>query len=444
MSLLRPSWLAAASLIALVVPVASPARAESLSQAVSAALNNHPSVEAAVADRNALWAEAREDRAEFFPQVSATGTGGRVYGDNSTSRGLSVTRGAGYSWLWEGNVTVSQKLFDNFATSNRHNAAVARRDSAAYNVADVREELALRVVLSYLDVLRGRESVARLQDYRKNLDSYITRIRKMVKEGAADQAMGVQARDIQAQLDDTLADAEGQLRSSIASYQELTGHDPDEAMAKPVIPADVIPESPQAAIDYAKKNHPMLKSAALKEEAYGRDVKAEKAAYFPDFTSEVSYLKRDEADIIGGEVVDGRAVVRMNWNYSVGGGQQARVRKSLYRQEESRAQREDTERQIARQIAVAYSDSEAAAAQMRIQEERVGLNSDLLKTHKAQFEAARVNLLQILQTDNALFNARLALMNGEYRLLSSRFAILASMGKLQDTLELSAAEAYGK
>ena len=59
----------------------------------------------------------------------------------------------------------------------------------------------------------------------------------------------------------------------------------------------------------------------------------------------------------------------------------------------------------------------------------------------AQFEAARVNLLQLLQADNALFNAKLALLNGEYKLLASHFAVLASMGRLQEALNVVSARA---
>ena len=108
----------------------------------------------------------------------------------------------------------------------------------------------------------------------------------------------------------------------------------------------------------------------------------------------------------------------------------------LQRRQESRAQLEDRARQVAREIEIAYSDSAVAEDQMKIQKDRVRINEGLLSTHENQFEAAKANILQILQSDNALFNARFALMNGEYRHLASQYAILASMGRLQDALNI--------
>ncbi|PJB71449.1 MAG: transporter, partial [Alphaproteobacteria bacterium CG_4_9_14_3_um_filter_47_13] len=64
--------------------------------------------------------------------------------------------------------------------------------------------------------------------------------------------------------------------------------------------------------------------------------------------------------------------------------------------------------------------------------------------YQAQFEGARVNLLQLLQSDNAVFNTKLGLMNSEYRLVASRFAVLASMGRLQEALTTLPARADDK
>jgi adhesin transport system outer membrane protein len=419
---------------ALLLGLSPGARAETLAAAVQAALTYHPTAAAAVADSDALAEESREKKSDFYPQVNVSATGGREFADNSTSRGLNTVRGTGYSWLWEGNVTASQLLFDGFETSRRVDAAAARRDSAMFNVMDVREDLALRTVLAYLDVMRATQSVEKLQAHEKIISDYVRRIEKMVKDGGADKSMVEQAKDVRAQLRSSLSNMEGQLKSSIAAYVDLTGHEPDEAMERPVPPADMIAPDAAAASDYAMIHHPMIRAAVMTEAASGMDAAAEQAAWYPDVRAEASYLKRDLDDVIGGEVTDAKAVVRMNWNYAVGGAQQARVRKTMHRREESHAKLEEMKRRVARDIQVAYSDRDTAQEQVDVQRERVDINRGLLKAHKAQFEAAKVNLLQLLQTENALFNADLALMNGEYRVLSSEYSIMASGGRLQEAL----------
>ena len=157
MTSIRTSLLACSGLLTLCVCVAATgARAETLGKAVEAALNHHPSVVAARANRDAYGEEQDESYAGYFPTLSASLQAGRMYGDNSTSRGLNTTRGVGYSWLGDGTVAVSQMLFDGFETSRRVDASGARIDSAMQNIIDVREELALKTVLAYLDGILSR------------------------------------------------------------------------------------------------------------------------------------------------------------------------------------------------------------------------------------------------------------------------------------------------
>lgn len=416
--------------------VTIPAQAEPLTEAVVAALNHHPRIEAAFANRDALEEERLEKRSDYFPQLSVGLTGGRLYGDNSTSRGLSVTRGAGYSGLGEGNVALRQMIFDGFQTTKSIEAAEARRDSARLEIADLREKLALEVATAYLDVLRGRESLAALQGYGKTIDDYIGRIEKMVKEGAADSAMAEQARDIRAQLRATIAASEGQLQLAYATYVELTGAPPQDPLARPDLSKGLVPAQVAEAVAHARAHHPALRAAKMTEESYGRDAEAERAAIYPDITGEMSYLKRDQEDIIGGESIDARATVRLNWDYAVGGAYQARVRRALHRREESRAQYEEKERMLIRAIESAYSDARTAAEQARIQKERVRITEGILGAQRSQFEAAKVNILQLLQSENAVFNAKLSLMSADYREMMARMGVLASMGRLQEALNI--------
>ena len=116
----------------------------------------------------------------------------------------------------------------------------------------------------------------------------------------------------------------------------------------------------------------------------------------------------------------------------------------MHRRYESKAQRAETERALERDVKVAYAEMEKVTEQLKILRERVQINEDLFKTYEVQFEGARINLLQLLQADNALFNAKLAQMNGEYSLKAAQFTALATMGKLQESLNLASTLSNGK
>jgi adhesin transport system outer membrane protein len=424
-----------------VVP--AKAHAETLITAVEDALNQHPSVQAALAGRDIAKAQRREAASPFYPELNINAATGRVYADNSTSRGLTVDRGAGYSWSTEGGITMRQMIFDGMETGNRVDAARAMLDSANMNVIDVRENLGLRVVLAYLEVLRTREAVTLLREHGKKIADYRTRIQAMVEQGAADESMAVQAHDIQNQLDGTIADVEGQQKKALAEYAEAVGRPIAEPLERPVFDESAILPDENLAVAKARAEHPALHVATLRGVAAHEGIRAEKGTLYPDLSGEVSMYKKDIDDVIGGEVVDNRALLRMNWDFSTGGAQLARIKQSVHREAEAQAQAVDLAGKIEREIRKSYAELDAAQKRLAVSRDRVKVSDDLVRTYEIQFEAAKVTLLNLLQAENTSFNAKLGVLNADYRHLAAQYSVLANMGALQKTLRVEPVDLAG-
>ncbi len=413
------------------------AHAETLEQAVQSTLQNHPSVDKAKAGSSIAEEQSREERSGYFPQISVSGQAGRIYGDNSTSRGLSVTRGAAYSNYWEGAFTARQMIYDGSETRNRIGSARSKIAAANMNLLDVAERLAFSTAQAYLDLMRSRQGLAMLQAHARKVVDYQERVKKMVDDGGADEVEHQQARDIRVILDNMIAEYEGQVRAAEAYYSELTGNLPAEELVFPEARLDRVPASVEEAIAHAKSNHPALQSVVHQSESASYDAKAEKAALYPDVDGEFSYLESEKDDVIGGEVTDGRAVVRLSWDFETGGAQMARIEQKKLKEKESTLQVHELERQIERGIRLAYADYQTALRQADSQEKRYELNKKLFETYTVQFEGARITLLQLMQSDNQLFTTQLEKMNGAYRAAIARYAILAGMGRLRESLGIT-------
>jgi len=410
--------------------------AETLEEAVAVTLSQHPQVDGARQAMLAAGERQREQRSAYFPELQVNATGGRIYGDNSTSRGLSVTRGAGYSYLWEGSVSATQQIYDGWETANRIKSAEAEEKAADMSVEDIRETLALRVAETYVNLYRVRNGLDMLVKQKNSVSDYMDRISSLVDDGAADEAELQQARDVSVILDNFTADYTGQLRVLESDYNELTGHFPTESKILPTLAEDAIPATADEAIAIAKDMHPSLKSARFASQSAKYDMRAEESTYIPKFDGELSYLKSDKRDIIGGEVEDGRAVVRMNWAFETGGGQSARIKQRLYEHKQALAGVAETERRIERDIRRAYAELETATRQLNNQKKRYDLNKKLYDTYEVQFEGARISLLQLMQSDNQLLLTQLETMNARSRVNLAKYSILASMGLLQKTLNV--------
>lgn len=418
-----------------LIATACYAHAESLNDAVQSALTNHPAVEAAREGVSAAHQDENSEYSGYFPELSVSATGGRLYGDNATSRGLSVSRGAGYSHLWEGSVSANQMIFDGFETKNRVESARARIKSAAMELSDVEEALALRAVQSYLNVARAAKGLEMLRSYNGKVGGYLDRIQSAVKEGAADESEYQQARDVRALLEGFVADYEGQLSMAQADYLEVTGHLPEGKMETPPPATGFTFSEMEDAVAFAKASHPALQAASFTAKSAGYDEKSEKAQIYPDVTGELSHLKSDKRDIIGGEVVDSRAVVHVNWALETGGGQIARIKKKTYERREALARMGEAERRIERGVRISYAELNTAENLLTNQKKRIDLNRKLFETYQAQFEGARITLIQLMQAHNQLFNAELEKMNGEYRVVAAQYGILAALGQLAQSVK---------
>lgn len=433
MTSLRKVLLSSACIV-LTGGVFTSAHAETLQEAVGQALNAHPSIEAALQAREIARETKREQRSGYFPEISANASGGRIYGDNSTSRGLTVSRGATYSGLGEAGATLTQPLFDGFETSNRVKAADARMQSEEYNIADAREQLAYQAVQAYWGLFHSQRLLNKVKSYKETIEDYLGRIEMMVDEGAADESEASQARNVILDIETSIIDYEGQVRSALANYRQIMGVAPRSALHEPLSVHHIIPASPEEALSMSQGDHPILMSLDREMAASEFDEKAERGVLFPDIDGELSVYKKDQKEEIGGEVEDRRALIKMNWVFNTGGAQFARMDRAKAERSELLARKGETLRQIEGDVRRAYAEMVTAAKQMRVIESRKEVTQELLDAYEVQFEGGRVRLLQLMQSESQVFNVDVERLDADYRYKLAEFAVLAAMGKLNTHL----------
>ncbi|MDB2683118.1 TolC family protein [Alphaproteobacteria bacterium] len=427
--------------LSLLTVLCGNARAETVYSAVQTALQTHPSVESAAAAVEVARQKRREEFSAYFPEISVGAKGGRVFGDNATSRGSRTTRGEAYSYLWEGNASLRQPLFDGFETRKRVDSANASKLSARQTLIETQENLVFNTVRSYVDLLRSRKALVLIELQAAKVADYLDRIEQGVDEGVMDEAELQQAKDVKASTEGVLAQYRGQAAAAEAEYIELVGALPKDDLDNPQPNVEMMLENINEALAYAVDNHPSVLAGKLNVKAAKYDVGAEFSSLYPSFDSELSYLKTDKKEEIGGEVTDGRAVVRMNWGFETGLGQFARIEQKKSSLREAQAQLDEVRKQIERGVRLSYAEYQTAIDLLNNHTKRVELSGDLYETYEIQFEAAVVSILDLMQTDSQYFLARLDQLNTAHRALLAQYAILASFGRLKDSFAQDVAQA---
>ena len=410
----------------------SDSRATTLQEAAALAVSSHPTVQAAAAGRRAAEEDVNDARADFFPSVDVTADGGWEHTDDPDS-------GADGENLFRrlGRVSLTQRLFDGFATSSATEAAERRVVEADQTVIDRQEAIALRASEAFLDVIRAR-MVLRLA--RENVATHV-KVRDDVQfrrdSGGGDGADLDQAESRLAFAQTQLTQAEGALRNAEADYREAVGSMPD-TLETPAEPTGSVPGSVEDAVSIALDNNPALRSAAATIEARHFDKRAARAPFLPSLDFELSGSGGEDISGFEGTEVRGSALVVLRYNLYRGGRDSAKVRRAVALEGEAKQQRAELARLVEEQARIDFNDMRTAGDNLPVLQKRATSAGQVVTAYRQQFELGRRTLLDLLDVENELFQARIAVVNGEIAYRVAQYRVLATMGQLVQSLGVTA------
>ena len=280
-------------------------------QTVEDTLQSHRGLKVMQENLDVVRHELRRAKAGWGPSVDAVGRTGASRLSNTTTRPLNADKdmyGANSISL-----TLTQPLWDGFATRSRVRTGEATVDSMTYRVLDNATSFALDAIIAHVDLLRRREILQLAKDNVRQHVEILDSQKERVELGAGSSADVTQTKGRLARAQSTLTDAEASLREGEASYIRLTGKPVPASLAEVYVPEPMY-TGYDAVMEVADKNNPKLK-------AYMSDIKAARgekelaeSAYHPKINFEVgpSYSDRSGPGSQWTSGVDAGLVMRWN------------------------------------------------------------------------------------------------------------------------------------
>jgi adhesin transport system outer membrane protein len=422
---------ATASLIAMPGMV----QAETLGDVVKVAVTTHPAVAASQAAQRAREAQISEERSTYFPTLDLTADYGLRVVQNSTTRsrdpGSSTDTYTHGTALFQ--VQATQMVFDGFDTINRERAAKIRAQAAIDETRDVEEDVALRAAQAFLQVLRDRliEELAI-----ENVKSH-TAVRddmKVKAEGGGNSIADLrQAESRLFQARARLEELRGVLRDSIANYLEAVGTLPG-SLEPPAIAESAFPQSIDEAIALALDSNPGINSAVKTVSARMVDLETLSSPYWPNLTLEATHTRSDDAAGISNTDFETTALAVLRYNIFRGGLDKARRGRAQELISQATNLEADAKRTVEEQMRIDYNAYDVARKSIPLLEQRVDFSAEVLQAYSEQFALGQRTLLDVLDIENELFTAEVALAEAETNLLFGQVRVLATMGKLVETV----------
>ena len=433
---------------ALILPAA--AYSQTLEQAVAHTLDTNPEIRIAFNRFKAREEQVDQAVAGYMPTVDiAGGYGWEQTNSPSTRRraGQGEVDSDGVIELERGEAgfSIKQMLFDGFYTSSEVDRYSFEASAEQWALFAAAEDMALDVVKVYTNYIRS-EQVLTLAE--KNLESHkdiYDQIKQRTDSGLGSTADLSQITGRLARANANVISARNNFYDAKSQFVRIVEQQPED-MIVPVPDADMLPVDLQTSVMMAQENHPILKSASSDIFAAENERESAQSNYYPKFTLELDGNWNNDIDgedgagtfqNVGGHNNDLVAMIRVKYNLFAGGRDLAREKEAAYKIGEAKEIRQRAHRQVVEGVNLAWNAYELLTPQKMYIRDHVIAAKDTQVAYSQQFNLGQRTLLDLLDTENELFEARKDYLESEYDEIVSQYRVLNATGQLLDSLRVT-------
>jgi adhesin transport system outer membrane protein len=430
------SWgLAICLLLASLTQPPSAFAAETLRDAIAAAVGRFPEIRAAESRREVARAQVGQARAELYPTIAGSLGGGRESSRNVTTRltGTDVTLNRR-----EAELSLSQLVFDGGAAGGQVKRFEARAEGAGFTIINTVEDVALRAGQAFVDVGRLREQVAIARDNIGVHEKTLQDVTALADAGRGRRADVVQAEARRALAVSSLEQLAGQLAQAEDAFRHLVGRPPG-ALAAPDSLGAQLPSAPGDAVAQAIAIHPTVKVAEKEVEAAQYDRESARARRdIPRVTIEAGASRNRDIDGIPGPNEDLFAMLRLRYNFFRGFGDSARVRETEARIDEALATLARVRVDVERDVRLSWDALVSDRQRLPQLERYASASADVAEAYRLQFQLGQRSLLDVLNAENERYNAVSNYVGARATVSTNELRLLASQGRLVEALGVTA------
>lgn len=415
----------------------SQAIALTIQEAVEQTLNTNPEILDARARSDAAQERIKQAMARYFPSVDLSLGFGPEVTNNSTTRGRGLT--SEDLMRKESGISISQMLFDGFQVKNSVEQARSQFQSAEYLFKNDQERLAMQAIKVYLETLLQQELLELIKDNVKLHQSILKKVKVRTQSGISGKE---DVHQTESRL--TLASAKLSLRQAAyenarESFEKTIGTLPD-GLAKPAIRVDLLPKTKFEAVEKAKKEHLGLLSFQSELDAAQFYHNAVKSSYFPKINLELSALNNSDIGGVPDESNSAAAIVRMRYNLFNGGGDVARDDEARNRLQQAQEQLNVKQREVIEATKVTWNEITLSQKRVEFLKNHTKESQQVSFDYHSQFKMGKRSLLDVLNSENELFEARSAYITEQYTLIRNIYQLMSNMGQLLGALKIPAPE----
>ena len=338
-------------------------------------------------------------------------------------------------------VTLTQMLYDGFATSND----VARLDHnrlvKLYELYDATETTTLEVVKAHLDVLRYRKLVGLAEDNYVQHRALYDQLQSKAKAGVGRRVDMEQSAGRLAVAEANLLTETSNLHDVSARFQRLVGERPAKVMTEPSGLDVGIPAELSKAIALSNSDNPAILAAIENIHAANSEASGRRSAFQPRVDVRLTGQHGANINSEIGETNDKTAQIVLSWNIFNGFSDRAKLHQLADQINVTRDYRDKVCRDLRQNLEIAYNDRHKISELMQYLDQHQLSIEKARDAYRQQFNIGQRTLLDLLDTENELFQAKRTFVEAQYDQQIAYARMQAGMGNLFKALGLTRPDA---
>jgi outer membrane protein len=425
---------AAASVLLLVYMGPMPVLADTIEAALVRAYQNNPQLNAQRAQVRSTDENVPQALSGYRPKVAVTASAGYQYTDVNTTAGGTPTQIVrtevhGANAPRSIGATVSQTLFNGQQTANKTRAAESQVSAAREGLRVLEQTVLLSAATIYMDYLRDSAIVEVQKSNVRVLEQTLKQTKDRFNVGEVTRTDVAQSEAQLAAGNTQLLTAEANLTTTRANFRRIIGDEP-RALA-PGSPVDrFLPPSLTGAVELSLTQNPNVTAAMFGIDVSYLQVKVNEGALFPTVTLQTSVQQSYEQTMTIFRSFGASTVAQLSVPVYQGGAEYSLIRQSKETLAQQRLNLEQVRDQARANTVTAWGQLVAGKAQVQSAQAQVTASEIALNGVREEAKAGQRTTLDVLNAQQALVNARVALVTAQHDRVVASYSVLNTIGRL--------------
>jgi outer membrane protein len=437
---------AASAVALLLAPIGpTPALADTIEAALVRAYQNNPQLNAQRAQVRSIDENVPQALSGYRPKVAVTASASYQYSDT-----LTITAGAPAAKDFAGGgggptvlrsesngaipprsvgMTVTQTLYNGQQTANKTRVAESQVSGAREGLRVLEQTVLFNAASIYMDYLRDSAIVEVQKSNVRVLEQTLKQTKDRFNVGEVTRTDVAQSEAQLAAGKTQELTAESNLTTTRSNFRRIIGNEPQNLA--PGSPVDrFLPSTLPGAIELSLIENPNVTAAMFGIDINYLTVKVNEGALLPTVTLQGSVQQAYEQTLITNRSFTAAATAQFSVPVYQGGAEYSLIRQSKENLAQQRLNLETTRDQTRATTVTAWGQLEAGKAQVRSAQAQVTASEVALNGVREEAKAGQRTTLDVLNAQQALVNARVALVTAQHDRVVASYSVLNAVGRL--------------